>query len=76
MQQDLIDIPTCKCGQPCASHFYMTPNYDGDCSIDSFSPEIIYLDQCAECIWEIQMTEDALLNNNTSNNPIVDDLPF
>lgn len=49
MQHELIDEPKCKCGQTCVSYTYMTPNYDDGGSIDSFSPETIYLDQCADC---------------------------
>lgn len=47
-----MDNPKCKCGQPCASYEYMTPNYDDGGSVDSFSPETIYLDECIICVHE------------------------
>jgi hypothetical protein len=76
MQQELIDIPTCTCGQPCTSYTYMTPNYDDGGSIDSFSPETIYLDECAQCVWDMQISDHDLLNRNTSNDLTDDELPF
>ena len=44
-----MNNPKCKCGKPVASYESMTPNYDDGGSIDSFSPETVYLDQCNNC---------------------------
>jgi hypothetical protein len=52
----------------------MTPNYDDGGSIDSFSPETIYLDECGECIYDMQITEESF--RSTPTDPTIDELPF
>jgi hypothetical protein len=54
----------------------MTPNYDDGGSIDSFSPETIYLDECGDCIYDMQISEGDIHNRDTSNDLTEDELPF
>ncbi len=51
--------PKCKCGKPVLAYTYMEPSYDDGGSVDAFSPEILFLEECADCIPLVQPEQES-----------------
>ena len=66
--------PECKCGNLVEAHEYMRPSYDDGGSVDSFSPEIEYLDECGDCMYYQDTNPEDF--RDASTDPIKDELPF